>query len=155
MRRDAKAQRVSCAAFGCVIASRQRGGISMCARHYLFHCRTCSTALWNPAELVTHPFDSVAIVCPACKSIHGYSLNQNSPHFDATGSDEESQVVFNLTKVGMLRCEGNCETSLPCYTSLSIPLLVADPQKELETWRWDDLKCSKGHRILKPDIQAQ
>ena len=64
-------------------------------------------------------------------------------------SDQSVDPVFS----GWLGCvERGCETPLPLFSLVSIPIEDEERRKELSTWQWDGLKCPSGHSIEKPDM---
>jgi hypothetical protein len=131
------------------------------APHIVIHCVNCGlpTLLHGGklqrlfADQNELPNDTFAIglACPHCKHLHEYSFPQETSRSGfgpAFAADIPDRVTAH---VGTLSCEAQeCESLLPVFAQWSEAITEAEIREDVSTWRWENLLCPQGHRILKP-----
>lgn len=132
------------------------------ALQILIHCTSCGSTLLLAAHTLEQPFailgeqpnDSfaVGIACRTCKSVRRYFLQFRHAENDLLDGvrDVEDQNEDTIL-VNTLSCEvDDCKFLLPLFAQWN-PAMTAEARlADIQTWRWESLRCPEGHPIPKP-----
>jgi hypothetical protein len=100
-------------------------------------------------DSLANRFHAVAIGCKYCRSLETYILHKDFP-----GHNPKDTVVLAPDQYGdvvglkSLECsEENCGTLLPVFAQFASSTPVEERKAMVDSWRWDNLQCPKGHAI--------
>lgn len=124
--------------------------------HCCFYCSWCGRELLLQHDRMGSPFGfpdarkidirSIAIPCPTCNHVGGYSMFRGCRGFDTRHKIVQAQMSADPVLLTWLHCaEKTCTARVPLFVN-------ATPERPLEgmnagDWLWDDLTCASGHRI--------
>jgi hypothetical protein len=128
---------------------------------YLFRCKNCDAPIMLQAETLGRPFEpqairsanltSVGVSCPHCRRIKNYSLVESSPDFDPTGKGVVLVQPVKTDFLGWFQCEEqSCGTPTLLVSPVTATMTTEQRTADIETWIWNDFRCTAGHRIQKP-----
>lgn len=130
--------------------------------HYYFACPNCPADIWLPSERLGYIFHAPAhrtidapalgFPCRRCSYLGTYSLHRDSPFFGKRdGSHWSDPAIFGETEfLGWLRCAvGDCKSPLPLFAQWSATTTAEERRANIETWRWENLKCPQEHPIFR------
>jgi hypothetical protein len=129
--------------------------------HYSLRCKICESPMRLPID--TRPqqsavpegqpndFPPIAVECGRCKSICSYVVHRKFVSSDPkAGSVVTESRPTDAVPAITLECgvEG-CTSLLPLYVHWSTTTTVAERKADMQTWRWENLRCPQGHPISK------
>ena len=132
------------------------------APQILIHCTSCGSSMLLAAHTLERPFaipdeqpnDSfaVGIACRSCKSVRRYFLQFRHAENDLLGEEHEAEAQNEDTiLVNTLGCEvDDCRFLLPLFAQWNPQATAEDRLADIQTWRWEGLRCPEGHPIPKP-----
>jgi hypothetical protein len=129
--------------------------------HYVLHCKDCKAPMWLPSDTIEQlfvdpddlPNDSHAIgaVCRLCKSVGTYFLERNSPGHNPKDGAIIANRAEGTVVLPQLGCAvESCKPLLPIVVQWNPATTAAERRADIETWRWENLRCPMGHPIPKP-----
>jgi hypothetical protein len=132
------------------------------APHILVRCTSCSSPIVLPTQTLERPFTipeeqpnesfAVGIACSNCKSVRRYFLQLKHPENDALDwAPEAEEQNEDTVLINTLGCEAeDCRSLLPLFANWSSAASHAERLADMQSWRWEDLRCPEGHLIPKP-----
>ena len=141
--------------------------------HYTMHCPDCGKPILLHEQRLARAMldlkandkgsELLAAVCAHCKHVRNYdagTLNSNLPY----GPVLWLRQISDWSYIGCLSCDvDTCETRLPLFAPLTGRMSLEDWAAYtslddwaayIDTWNWDGLKCSAGHRIPEPKTET-
>jgi hypothetical protein len=143
------------------MASRIILGTVAQAPHIVVHCVSCGLPTLLHAGKVQQLFTdqdelpndtfAIGLACPHCKHLCRYSFPKKSNRM-ALGLEFVADIPDRVTgHVGTLSCdEPGCESHLPIFVQWREDITEAGIIADISSWRWENLSCPMGHKILKP-----
>jgi hypothetical protein len=131
------------------------------AQHIVIHCVNCGLPTLLNGSTLQRPFAdqnelpndgfAIGLACPHCKHLHEYSFPQE-PNRSAFGPAFAADIPARVTAHAItISCEEpDCVSRLPIFAQWSEDISEEGIRADVSTWRWENLLCPKGHRILKP-----
>jgi len=122
-----------------------------------FLCKQCGRPIQLPQHVLLKPFEylddppkeisPVAIVCPYCKTVENYALE------DLHGAGVALNPGHNwLSLEPWLECEEQpCEALLPLFVEWGVVTSEEERGADIKTWKWGQVHCPAGHTIARPD----
>lgn len=143
------------------MASRIILGTVAQAPHIVVHCVSCGLPtllragkvqqLFTDQDKLPNDTFAIGLACPHCKQLYKYSFPQVS-NLSTLGMAFVADISDRVTgHVGTLSCdEPGCESQLPIFVQWKEAITEAGIIADISSWRWENLICPMGHKILKP-----
>jgi hypothetical protein len=145
-----------------VAANPPVAAVSIETQHCRFNCRWCESTILLPHDNLGSPFANpylrkievraIASVCATCSHVAGFSLLRGCYGYDTRYGLVPAQLAGTTVLVDWLRCnEKTCVFPLPLFVTSTEPLTGERAKELARDWFWDDLTCTSGHRIVRPN----
>jgi hypothetical protein len=105
--------------------------------------------LFGDRERLPNRFAAAVVVCSRCKRLDIHTLHKGFPGYDPRSMAILLELRYGKVVIfGSLKCEaGNCGMPLPLIAVWSPSTTAKEWKADIETWRWENLRCPQGHPI--------
>ncbi len=109
--------------------------------------------MFGTPEFRTIDAPAAIVVCPLCKKVQVCQyLEPTDEERPVSGRAEFAPRSGDTVLVVWLKCEEPaCETPLPLFAQWKDSDTEGERRADIETWRWDGLRCPAGHAIAQPE----
>lgn len=109
--------------------------------------------LFADPERLPNQHHAIVARCGTCKSVETYILHPQIEGYNPKDRPMGDTLLHGDTvRVTNIECVAErCGILLPLFAVWTPSTTEEERLAEISTWRWENLKCPKGHSIPKPD----